>query len=121
MMTLAGKTAFVLHASIVVGTARAGAIAVSTEKWELAATLWAITGVSLTALYREVSRAELDESHRQPPLWLTRLRGWRAARRMGSPESCSCETWWNTFGEAHSGQCPRGLAPRSDYLAGDDQ
>jgi hypothetical protein len=120
-MTLTGKIMFGLHGLVLLGTARAGTLAATLDRWDLALTLYAIAAITLAALVREISRADLHETGR--PAWVTRLRARRAARRLTRVEQCSCETWWETFGEAHDATCPKGAPRRSDYLAeaGDDE
>ncbi|MEW2568397.1 hypothetical protein [Streptomyces sp. NPDC047070] len=106
---------FAFHALVLIGCTRAGSIAVAAGVWPLALTLYAIAGIALAAMFREISRAELAEAEHTSPRWVRWLRARREARRQG-PQHC-CEQWWPSLGETHSGQCPRGLARHSDYLA----
>lgn len=101
MMTRAGKIMFGLHALVLIGTARAGAIAFHAGVWELAITLYAMAVIALVAIFREIDRAELHEAGRPLPYWLC----WLKARHAASSINFCCNTYVNTVGARHDELC----------------
>lgn len=102
MMTRAGKIMFGLHALVLIGTVRAGAIALHAGFWNLAFTLYAMAVIALVAIFREIDRAELHEAGRPLPYWLCWLKARRAAR---SVNIACCNTYFDTVGERHAELC----------------
>lgn len=113
-MSRASMAAFTLHGVVVLAAAARGAVLLASADYDGASVSYTVAAVSVVAMFRESSRAELE-----PPRPSGRLTAWRRARKAARraraitrAESCTCDAWWPTAGRRHSAWCPNSMTRR---------
>jgi len=122
-VTRTSRALTALYGLVMLGAVSAGGQFIGTARWLHAAIAYAVAGILLVALLREVGRAippgdytddvqeeaalvgDAYDPDQPRPRRMGRLRAARAARRELQDMPCRCERYWSTIGLAHDPWC----------------
>ena len=106
-MSPAGRAAFALYGLVLLGAAGQGAAHLGAGTFRQAAGFYLVAFAALVAMFREISRVNLDgRGQRTDPGWFRRWRVDREARAIVRNTACTCEAaWWPSPDRPHAPWC----------------